>query len=60
MGAPSDHNFDTEGGIHEMAGHIDQYAGSGPEVTNTSMPPSGAKPTVEERETLSKFLACHL
>jgi len=60
MGAPSDHNFDTEADIHEMAAHIDEQAGSGPEVTNTTMPPSGAKPSVAEREILSKFLACHL
>lgn len=59
MGAPSDHNFDSEEGIHEMAGHIDEQAGSGPDGTNLMMPPSGAKPTMAERELLSKFLACH-
>ncbi len=59
MGAPEDHNFDSEEGIHEMAGHIDQQAGSGPDGTNTTMPPSNPKPTMAERELLSKFLACH-
>ncbi|HTU60922.1 MAG TPA: hypothetical protein VMF89_20860 [Polyangiales bacterium] len=60
MGAPADHNFDTEAGIHEMVHHIDEQAGSGPDGTNTTMPPSNPKPTTAEREMLSKFLACHL
>jgi uncharacterized membrane protein len=60
MGAPEDHNFNTESGILDAAAHIDQVAGSGPDQTNTMMPPSAPKPTMAERETLSKYLACHL
>jgi uncharacterized membrane protein len=60
MGAPEDHNFDSEEGILDAAGHIDETAGSGPDATNTMMPPSGDKPTKAERETLAKYLACHL
>lgn len=60
MGAPEDHNFDSEDGILDAAGHIDQEAGSGPKATNTAMPINGDKPTIAERETLAKFLACHM
>lgn len=60
MGAPADHNFDSEEGLLEVALHIDREAGSGPRQTNTVMPPSGAAPSRVERATLSTFLACHL
>lgn len=60
MNAPEDHNFDSEEGILDAAAHIDEVAGSGPKATNTMMPPSAPKPTMEERETLAKFVACHL
>jgi cytochrome c5 len=58
MMAPSDHNFDTQAEIALLGPHIDEYAGSGPESTNTHMPPSGKMPTKEEREKLSEWLAC--
>jgi len=60
MGAPADHNFDSESGILEAAAHIDEQAGSGPNGTNVVMPPSDPKPSTDERATLSKYLACHL
>jgi uncharacterized membrane protein len=61
MMAPPDHNFETEAGILEAAKHIDQVAGSGPNATNTAMPPPASKgpvPTTAERATLSSWLAC--
>ncbi|HET8935409.1 MAG TPA: hypothetical protein VFN67_18305 [Polyangiales bacterium] len=57
-GAPSDHNFDALADIDLLKNHIDQYAGSGPKITNTKMPPSDPKPTMEEREKLSQWIAC--
>ena len=57
-GAPSDHNFDLADEIRGLADHIDQYAGSGPAATNTTMPPGEAKPSLEERRKLSEWLAC--
>jgi len=61
MGAPADHNFDTEAGIVAEGHHVDQAAGSGPKGTNTSMPPPASKlpvPTTAERATLASWLAC--
>ena len=61
MGAPLDHNFETQAGILAEAHHVDQVAGSGPNATNTLMPPPAAKlpvPTTAERATLSSWLAC--
>jgi uncharacterized membrane protein len=60
MGAPEDHNFDTESGILEAAAHIDEVAGKGPLQTNTFMPPSAPRPSDEQRELLSQYVACHL
>lgn len=57
-GAPADHNFDTLADVDFMKAHIDQYAGSGPSATNMKMPPSDPKPTMEERQKLSEWLAC--
>ena len=59
-GAPADHNFDSLASIALLKGHIDQLAGSGPDATNEMMPPAGApkKPSMEEREKLSEWLAC--
>ena len=60
-GAPADHTFDTLADIALLAPHIDQYAGSGPDSTNEHMPPatdSGPKPSKEERQKLSEWLAC--
>lgn len=57
-GAPSDHNFDLLDDIRALAGHIDQYAGSGPAATNTAMPKTDPRPTAEERKKLAEWLAC--
>ncbi|HVZ37515.1 MAG TPA: hypothetical protein VG963_34075 [Polyangiaceae bacterium] len=59
MGAPSDHNFDTEQGVLDAAKHIDESAAAGPNATNTMMPPNGAAPSLEERQKLGEYLACH-
>lgn len=56
--APSDHNFDTKGEIALLAPHIDQYAGAGPDSTNTKMPLGDPKPSEEERKKLAEWLAC--
>lgn len=56
--APDDHNFDTIDDIQLLAPHIDQLAGSGPDSTNEKMPASGDKPSLEERQKLSEWLAC--
>ena len=61
MNAPPDHNFNTEAGILAEAKHVDQAAGSGPNATNTAMPPPAAKlalPTTAERAIISNWLAC--
>jgi uncharacterized membrane protein len=61
MGAPTDHNFETEAGVLAEAEHVDHYAGSGPSATNTLMPPPASKlpaPTTEERAKISSWLAC--
>lgn len=61
MGAPSNHNFETEDGVLDEAKHVDQEAGSGPNATNTKMPPPASKlpaPTVAERAIISSWLAC--
>jgi hypothetical protein len=57
-GAPSDHNFDLALDVRAFAEHIDQYAGAGPAATNTAMPKSDPKPTLQERQKLSEWLAC--
>jgi hypothetical protein len=58
MDAPSDHNFDTLAEIDLLSMHIDEMAGSGPSATNTTMPPSDPKPTMEERQKLSEWIVC--
>lgn len=58
MNAPADHNFDTVADIKTLAEHIDEHAGSGPKATNTEMPPSGTKPSIDDRKKLSEWLAC--
>lgn len=58
MGAPAYHDFDTQAGVQRVANHIDETAGSGPAATNMSMPPSGSKPTLAEREMLAEWIAC--
>jgi hypothetical protein len=70
-GAPLYHDFDTLLGVLEVAGHIDQQAGFGPNAQNTFMPgdrcpsvPGGpidencSQPTAHEREQLAVWLAC--
>jgi hypothetical protein len=57
-GAPGDHNFDSLAEIDLLKEHIDQYAGSGPKATNTKMPAADPKPSKEEREKLSQWIAC--
>ena len=59
-GAPADHNFDKYPYVDLLVEHIDQMAGSGPSRTNLTMPPDAAakKPTVEERQKLSEWIAC--
>jgi len=58
MGAPADHNFDTLAEIELLIDHVDQKAAKGPASTNLSMPPSGKRPTDEERAKLGEWLAC--
>jgi hypothetical protein len=58
--APDDHNFDALADLELVAGHINQRAGSGPSATNEEMPPSDPKPSTEEREQLSEWIACGL
>jgi hypothetical protein len=60
MGAPNDHNFDTLGEIDLLADHIDQKAAFGPDSENDDMPPSGPKPSDEDREKLGEWLECGL
>lgn len=58
MGAPAFHDFDTQLGIQQVADHVDQAAGAGPNATNESMPPDGASPTLAERQQLAEWIAC--
>lgn len=58
QGAPEFHDFDTIGGIRNVAGHIDQMAGSGPNATNTGMPNEDPAPTMAERQQLAEWIAC--
>lgn len=58
MGAPADHNFDTLEEIELLAKHIDEKAAAGPTVTNETMPPSGAKPSLADRKKLGEWLEC--
>lgn len=58
--APGDHNFETMAGIVQGAHHIDVAAASGPDATNTTMPPAGyPAPTTPERAKLGEWLACN-
>jgi hypothetical protein len=60
MNAPFGHDFDTFPGIIGVADHIDQMAAAGPDHTNKTMPPDGAKPSDDERKQLGQWLACEL
>jgi uncharacterized membrane protein len=57
-GAPLDHNFDTLEGVLEFREHVEHRAASGPDAVNTAMPPSGPRPSDEERRLLGEWLAC--
>jgi hypothetical protein len=57
-GAPEDHNYDSLEGVQQDPTHVDVAAGAGPEGVNDFMPPYGRKPTAEERQQLSRWLAC--
>lgn len=72
-GAPLYHDFDTLIGVLEVPVHIDQQSGSGPNADNDFMPPDRCptdpggklnkdcvKPTEEERQQLSLWLACEV
>jgi hypothetical protein len=59
MKAPADHNFDTYEEIELLAEHIDQKAAAGTR-TNTSMPLTDPKPTLDERKKLGEWIACGL
>lgn len=59
-GATSFYNFDTLFGIRAVKARVDETSASGPAATNTSMPPDGAKPSVEERRKLGEWIACGL
>ena len=59
MGAPTGVDFDTLEGILDRADEIDQAAASGPDATNTEMPPAEQpQPTGAERTQLGEWLAC--
>ena len=57
-GATAFHDFDTRLGVLQVADHVDQAAGSGPNATNDQMPPDGAMPSLAEREMLAEWIAC--
>jgi hypothetical protein len=59
MNAPADHNFDTLEQIELLQDHIDQMAAAG-KKTNTTMPPSDPKPSLEDRKKLGEWIACGL
>ncbi len=60
QGAPIFHDFDTLIGTLNVAGHVDEQAGAGPDAVNRFMPPGGAGPSDAERAQLSEWLACEL
>jgi hypothetical protein len=57
-GAPVFHDFDTEIGILNVGGHVDEEAAAGPNAVNTFMPEDDPKPTEAERFQLGEWLAC--
>jgi cytochrome c5 len=58
MGAPADHDFDSYAEVELLIDHIDQKAAKGPSSTNVDMPPSGKRPTEDERAKLGEWIAC--
>jgi uncharacterized membrane protein len=57
-GAPLGHDLDTEAGILAVLEHVEEVAAAGPDGVNDAMPPSGDKPSLEEREKLGAWIAC--
>lgn len=51
-------SYNTQSRVVREKTQIDQAAGAGDTVTNTYMPESGKKPSLEERKLLSQWLAC--
>ncbi|WP_224244577.1 c-type cytochrome [Hyalangium gracile] len=59
QGAPANINFDTLEEVRTNSAHIDAHTASGPNATNSDMPPSSrAQPTQQERVRLGQWLAC--
>lgn len=56
--APAGHDFDTLDGILLVREHIDAQAAAGPDAVNVAMPPTGIRPTEDERRDLGTWLAC--
>jgi uncharacterized membrane protein len=56
--APVGMDFDTPAGVREHLKDIDASSASGPNRTNTEMPPNGTRPTADERKKLGEWLAC--
>ncbi|WP_394831487.1 hypothetical protein LVJ94_33745 [Pendulispora rubella] len=59
-GAPAFHDFDSLTGILDVGNHVDQFAAFGPSSKNETMPPSGPRPSADERTKLGEWLACEL
>ncbi|MBA3392821.1 MAG: hypothetical protein H0T89_09260 [Deltaproteobacteria bacterium] len=72
-GAPLFHDFDSLLGVLQVANHIDEQAGHGPNAENSFMPPARCpaepgeapttdcmKPSAEERRNLALWLACEV
>ena len=57
-GAPLSRNYDTLTAIRNDLAGVDETIASGPDATNTSMPPSAPYPTAAERELLGEWIAC--
>lgn len=60
QGAAAGHDYDALNGILPWLDHIDEHAAAGPMIINTEMPPSGPKPTTDERRKLGQWLACEV
>ncbi|WP_257448772.1 c-type cytochrome [Archangium lipolyticum] len=56
--APEDQNFNTPEGVRAHLKDVDAWTASGPDRTNTEMPPNGTMPTDDERKKLGEWLAC--
>lgn len=56
--APDDVNFDSVEQVRAHLDDIDSLAAFGPAARNVVMPPTGSRPTAEERTRLGQWLAC--